>query len=43
MTRPIRSRSTAAQVVMSYKPQKPDGSLGNAINAGWDLQTNTKA
>jgi type VI secretion system secreted protein Hcp len=32
----------AAQVVLSYKPQKPDGSLGNAINAGWDIKTNTK-
>ena len=21
-----------------YMPQKPDGSLGNAINAGWDLK-----
>ncbi len=33
---------SAARVVVSYKPQKPDGSLGNAINAGWDLETNTK-
>jgi type VI secretion system secreted protein Hcp len=32
----------AAQVVVSYKPQKADGSLGNAINAGWDIKTNTK-
>jgi type VI secretion system secreted protein Hcp len=32
----------AAQVVLSYKPQKADGSLGNAINAGWDIKTNTK-
>ena len=38
----FRSRLNAAQVVLSYKPQKPDGSLGNAINAGWDIKTNTK-
>jgi type VI secretion system secreted protein Hcp len=33
---------SAAKVVVSYKPQKPDGALGNAINAGWDLKSNTK-
>lgn len=26
-----------AKIEMEYKPQKADGSLGSAINAGWDL------
>jgi type VI secretion system secreted protein Hcp len=26
----------------SYKPQKPDGSLGGAIKTGWDVKKNAK-
>jgi len=26
-----------AKIEMEYKPQKADGTLGSAINAGWDL------
>lgn len=30
------------KIQVEYKPQKPDGTLGPPIKAGWDLQTNTK-
>lgn len=31
-----------AKMETEYKEQKPDGTLGGAIKAGWDLKTNTK-
>lgn len=31
-----------AKMEIEYKEQKPDGTLGGAIKAGWDLKTNTK-
>jgi type VI secretion system secreted protein Hcp len=30
------------KIKFSYKPQKPDGSLDSAVEAGWDVKTNTK-
>ncbi len=30
------------QIEMKYKAQKPDGSLGGEIPAGWNLKTNVK-
>jgi type VI secretion system secreted protein Hcp len=29
-------------IKFEYKPQKPDGSLDSAINAGWNVKTNKK-
>lgn len=31
-----------AKIEMEYKPQKPDGTLGGAVPAGWDLKKGTK-
>jgi len=31
-----------AKVNIEYKPQKPDGSLGAAVEFGWDLKANKK-
>jgi type VI secretion system secreted protein Hcp len=31
---------TYAQVKIEYRPQRPDGSLGAPITAGWNLKTN---
>lgn len=31
-----------AKIKYEYKPQKPDGTLGSAIAAGWDLKANKK-
>jgi type VI secretion system secreted protein Hcp len=31
-----------SKVAVSYKAQKPDGSLDAPINAGWDSKTNSK-
>jgi type VI secretion system secreted protein Hcp len=31
-----------SKIEFEYKPQNPDGSLGGAIKAGWNLKTNTK-
>ncbi len=31
-----------AKIEMSYKPQKPDGTLGAATLAGWDVKANKK-
>ncbi|HEX3868982.1 MAG TPA: type VI secretion system tube protein Hcp [Pirellulales bacterium] len=31
-----------AKVEFEYKPQKPDGTLGSAVKAGWDLPKNAK-
>jgi type VI secretion system secreted protein Hcp len=42
--RPLDAVSMAFQkVVVEYKPQKADGSLGAAVNFGWDLKANRKA
>ena len=30
-----------AQAKQTYKPQKPDGTLGAAVQAGWNVQTNS--
>ncbi len=32
-----------AKITYEYKPQKPDGSLDSAVNAGWDIKANKKA
>jgi type VI secretion system secreted protein Hcp len=41
---PLDAVSLAFQkVVVEYKPQKSDGSLGAAVNFGWDLKANKKA
>jgi type VI secretion system secreted protein Hcp len=29
-----------AQIEFEYKPQNPDGSLGDPVRAGWDVRTN---
>ena len=29
-----------ARVRMTYRPQRPDGSLGDPVSTGWDLQRN---
>ena len=31
-----------SKIEYEYKPQKPDGTLGSAVKAGWDLKTGTK-
>ena len=31
---------TYAQIKVEYQAQKPDGSLGAPITAGWNLKTN---
>jgi type VI secretion system secreted protein Hcp len=31
-----------ARIEIEYRPQKPDGSLGTPINAGWDVVKNVK-
>ena len=31
-----------AKIEFEYKEQKPDGTLGGAIKAGWDVKANTK-
>jgi type VI secretion system secreted protein Hcp len=31
-----------AKIEISYKPQKPDGTLGAATIAGWDVKANKK-
>ncbi len=31
-----------AKIEVEYRPQKPDGSLGQPITAGWDLKRNTQ-
>jgi type VI secretion system secreted protein Hcp len=31
-----------AKIEWEYKEQKPDGTLGGAIKAGWDLKANKK-
>lgn len=31
-----------AKIEIEYKPQKPDGSLGSAVKAGWDVKANKK-
>jgi type VI secretion system secreted protein Hcp len=31
-----------AKIEYEYKPQKPDGTLGSAVKAGWDLKKGTK-
>ncbi len=31
-----------SKIQVSYSPQRADGSLDSAVNAGWDLRTNTK-
>ena len=31
-----------SKVEFEYKPQKADGTLGDAIPAGWDLKLNKK-
>ena len=31
-----------AKIEVEYRPQKPDGSLGAAVKAGWDLKANKK-
>ncbi len=30
------------KISFDYKPQKPDGSIGGAVHAGWDLKVNKK-
>jgi len=30
------------KIKFSYKPQKPDGSLDSAVEAGWDVKSNVK-
>ena len=38
---PVDSLSLSyAKIEFSYKPQNPDGSLGGAVTAGWDLKAN---
>ncbi len=32
-----------SKIEKEYKPQKPDGTLGGAISAGWDIKANKKA
>ncbi len=32
-----------SKIEIEYRAQEPDGSLGAAVKAGWDLKTNTKA
>ena len=29
-----------SKIEISYRPQKPDGTLDSPIKAGWDLQAN---
>jgi type VI protein secretion system component Hcp len=29
-----------AKIEFSYKPQKPDGTLGAAVISGWDVKAN---
>ena len=31
------------KIEISYKPQKPDGSLDTAVEAGWDVVKNVKS
>jgi type VI secretion system secreted protein Hcp len=31
-----------AKIEFEYKPQKPDGTLGSAVKAGWDLKQGVK-
>jgi type VI secretion system secreted protein Hcp len=31
-----------AKIEFEYKPQLPDGTLGSAVTAGWDLKKNKK-
>ena len=31
-----------AKIEVEYRPQKPDGSLGAAVKAGWDVKANKK-
>ncbi len=31
-----------AKIEMEYKPQKPDGTLGAAVKAGWDVKQHAK-
>ncbi len=41
---PMESISMAfGKFVIEYSPQKPDGTLDKAKNAGWNIKTNTKA
>jgi type VI secretion system secreted protein Hcp len=35
-------RFNFAKIEISYAPQKPDGSLGAPVKAGWDLKQNKK-
>jgi type VI secretion system secreted protein Hcp len=35
-------RFNFAKIEISYSPQKPDGSLGPPVKAGWDLKQNKK-
>ena len=40
---PVESVSFAfGKVLVEYKPQNPDGSLGAAVEFGWDLKANRK-
>lgn len=40
---PMESVSLAfAKITVSYKPQGPDGRLGTAVTAGWDVAANKK-
>jgi type VI secretion system secreted protein Hcp len=32
-----------SKIQVEYKQQKPDGSLGTSIKAGWDVKQNKKA
>ncbi len=32
-----------AKITFDYRPQNPDGSLGSAVHAGWDLKANKAA
>lgn len=32
-----------AKIEVEYKEQKPDGTLGGAVKAGWDLKQNKSA
>jgi type VI secretion system secreted protein Hcp len=31
-----------SKIEMEYKPQKPDGTLGSAVKAGWDVKQHAK-